>query len=236
LTIEVVSVSTEEFILFDREHNAAVCDGRLERRALSESRSVAVHWGVPCLGLRVDGRLVSINVTNFSKRPRKNAWGKYINWYLSYTIPSERFKGHATSLALHVEQLAVEHGYSRLKSLAGYYPGVRLHMRMGHHFWGIGKGGALIVDTPISAETFPDGIPIEARNALDKAIKVGHVPAGRLNSEADPQFTPNVPRLMDAADIRKALLNPPFSHDVELGSIRETTLGAALERYMKNRR
>jgi len=202
-------VTPDDFKIFDATWNHPDSDDKTSRRMLSESRSVVVHWGTPCRGLWVDGDLITVNVTSFSKRPRKNAWGRYLNFYLAYTRPLDRYKGYATHLAQTIEKMAVGQGYSRLKSLAGSYAGVRLHMAMGHHFWGIGKGGALIVDTPISDEKFPEGVPIEARNATAKAIAAGWAPIGQLSS--DPMtFTPTEPKRMDVEDIRLALLRPPF--------------------------
>ncbi|CAB4189931.1 NAT_SF domain containing protein [uncultured Caudovirales phage] len=165
--LERVEVSPEEFQEFNLEHNKpSEEEDKNNRRILNDGNPVVVRWGIRCMGLKLDGKLVSINVTNFSKRPRKNAWGRYLNFYLAYTLPHLRRQGLATNLLEFIEASAIEQGYSRMKSLAGSWGGVRLHMSKGHHFYGVGKGGALIVDTPLaSGMPFPEGIPIEARNA-----------------------------------------------------------------------
>jgi len=155
-----------------------------------------MQWGVPCLGLLVCGELLSVNVTNFSKSKRKNAWGRYLNFYLAYTVPEHRYKGYASRLVEHVERTALEQGYNRMKSLAGSYAGVRLHMRFGHQFWGIAKRGEFMVDTPLrSGDEWPEGIPIEARNGslephrmdleeIAAALMVPRFGTTRLPSEA----------------------------------------------------
>jgi GNAT superfamily N-acetyltransferase len=162
----IVGVTPSEFAEFDRLHNHAPLDDRISRQMLSGSRVAVMSWGVPCIGLKVDDVLISVNVTNFSKSKRKNAWGRYLNFYLAYTVPEYRHQGYASRLVEHVERTAIEQGYNRMKSLAGSYAGVRLHMRFGHTFWGIAKKGEFIVDTPLkSGDEWPEGIPIEARNA-----------------------------------------------------------------------
>lgn len=163
---EIVSVTPNEFAIFDQRHNHAPLDDKISRSMLSGSRVTVMSWGVPCLGLLLNGELVSVNVTNFSKRARKNAWGRYLNFYLAYTVPEHRLKGYASRLVEHVEKTAIEGGWNRMKSLAGSYGGMRLHMHFGHQFWGIAKKGEFIVDTPLrGGDEWPDGVPIEARNA-----------------------------------------------------------------------
>ena len=165
--IEIVAMTPEEFTVFDNKwNNVREETDKIARRTLGEGRPIIIRWGYPCLGLKVDGEILSINVTSFSKRPRKNAWGRYLNFYIAYTVPAHRHKGYATQLATHIEQIGIDGGWDRIKSLAGSYGGVRLHMGMGHHFYGIGKGGALVMDSPLkSGEVWPDTLPIEARNA-----------------------------------------------------------------------
>jgi len=204
--IEIVPVTPSEFAIFDQHYNYAPLDDKVSRSMLSGSRVAVMSWGVPCLGLKVNDELVSLNVTNFSKRPRKNAWGRYLNCYLAYTRPEDRRKGYATKLMEHIEEQAIVQGYSRMKSLAGSYLGVRLHMRMGHQFWGVArfKKGELIVDTPLKAgDPFPEGIPIEARGIIPDCA------------------------LMSGADLTVALQQPPFNVTNQNGSI---------HRYMERRR
>jgi GNAT superfamily N-acetyltransferase len=170
---EVVPVSPSEFALFDQLHNHAPLDDKVSRSMLSGSRVAVMSWDVPCIGLLVDNELVSVNVTNFSKSKRKNAWGRYLNFYLAYTVPEHRYKGYASLLVEEIEQRAIAGGWNRMKSLAGSYAGVRLHMHFGHHFYGIAKKGELIVDTPLrSGDEWPEGIPIEARNAGEAPFRM----------------------------------------------------------------
>ena len=162
---EIVSVSPEEFKEFCRDAALRV-DDKTSRNMLNESKITVALYGAPCIGLLVDGNLLSINVTAFQKSARKNAWGRYINFYLAYTMPEYRYKGFASMLVEHIEQKALELGYNRMRSLAGSYAGVRLHMHFGHQFWGIAKKGELIVDTPLrNGDEWPDGVPERARTA-----------------------------------------------------------------------
>lgn len=188
----IISVTPTKFEIFDRAHNSASLDDKTSRSMLSGSRVAVMSWDVPCIGLMVDNELVSVNVTNFSKSKRKNAWGRYLNFYLAYTIPEHRYKGYASLLVAEIEKRAIEGGWNRMKSLAGSYAGVRLHMHFGHQFWGIAKKGELIVDTPLQAgDEWPEGVPIEARNAGAE------------------------PKRMDAEAIRQALLQPRFGVSIE---------------------
>ena len=172
--LTIVPVTQGDFARFDELHNYAPLDDKISRSMLSGSRVAVMSWNVPCIGLMVDGELVSVNVTNFSKSKRKNAWGRYLNFYLAYTVPEHRHKGYASLLVEEIERRAIEGGWNRMKSLAGSYAGVRLHMHFGHQFWGIGKkNGELVVDTPLrSGDEWPEGVPIEARNATDNPTRM----------------------------------------------------------------
>lgn len=110
--------------------------------------------------------LVSINVTRFQGSKAKNGWGRYANWIIAYTLPPYRQQGIATRLEFHVERVAVQEGMRRLKSLAGTWGGVRLHIACGHVFWGLARGGELAVDCPLPGQDgFPAGVPVEVRAA-----------------------------------------------------------------------
>jgi GNAT superfamily N-acetyltransferase len=160
----IIPITPSEFERFDKEHNSALLDDKMSRSMLSGSRTAVMAWGTPCIGLMVDYELLSVNVTSIHKKP-KNAWGRYINVYLAYTVPAHRYKGYASTLVEHLEKEALAEGCTRMKSLAGSWAGVRLHMHFGHHFYGVAKNGELVVDTPlISGLTFPDGIPVDVRN------------------------------------------------------------------------
>jgi GNAT superfamily N-acetyltransferase len=128
----------------------------------------------------VDGKAASFNATYFSRGKKKNAWGRYVNFHLAYTFPEYRFHGFATQLSRFVEEEARKQGYHRLKSLCQSYAGFRLHLALGHGFYGIqaatahrGKdgAGALVVDAPIKMDwQFPtDTAPIEARCCAEPA-------------------------------------------------------------------
>jgi GNAT superfamily N-acetyltransferase len=131
--------------------------------------------------LFTDNRAASFNATYFSRGKKKNGWGRYVNWHLAYTLPEFRRQGFARKLARAVELEARKAGYHRLKSLCQTQLGYFLHRSLGHQCWGpfvkaIGQRaaggeksrGALVVDTPLRTDwQFPEGIPIEARCALD---------------------------------------------------------------------
>lgn len=163
----LVSVTPEEFTAFDKEHNSALLDDKMSRSMLSGSRTAVMAWGTPCIGLMIDNELQSINVTSIHKKA-KNAWGRYINVYLAYTVPVYRYKGYASILIRHLEEQALAEGCKRMKSLAGSWAGVRLHMHFGHHFYGVAKQGEIVVDTPLAPGLeFPEGIPVDVRNRAE---------------------------------------------------------------------
>jgi GNAT superfamily N-acetyltransferase len=202
-------VSPNEFRIFDQRHNHAPLDDKISRQMLSESKIVVSLYGAPIIGFEVDGELVSINITSFAKSKRKNAWGRYVNFYLAYTVPDHRYKGYASQLVSHIERIALEQGYNRMKSLAGSYAGVRLHMHFGHQFWGIAtKRGELIVDTPLrSGDEWPDGVPEKARTAGSDL------------------------HLMGVEEIASALLAPRFS--VNFQPMPEKTMADYVERWRR---
>jgi GNAT superfamily N-acetyltransferase len=151
-------------------------------------------YGATLFGGWLGDELVTVNATRFSKGKKKNAWGRYTNFYLAYTVPSHRRRGYAVALQRHVEELAVGLGYHRLKSLTQSYLGLRLHMSLGHHFWGVNAKNEIIVDTPLVAKDWPtDTVPMEAR-----AVKDPHLLSeGELvNILRKPPFEMAVPEIV----------------------------------------
>lgn len=111
-----------------------------------------------------DGRLISFNATRFNKRTDKDGWGRYINWFIAYTLPQFRRKGYACGLQLHIEALGRERGYHRVKSLIESYAGFRLHLALAHQLWGVNARNEILVDAPIHPSwRFPEGAPPMAR-------------------------------------------------------------------------
>jgi GNAT superfamily N-acetyltransferase len=112
--------------------------------------------------------VLSLNITRGSSlaKRRKNAWGRYVNFFYAYTLPMARRMGHARALAVAVEERAAALGYHRIKSLAGTLKGYHLHRTLRHDFWGVTPEGELVVDAPLLAWTgapSPSGVPVEAR-------------------------------------------------------------------------
>lgn len=120
--------------------------------------------------------VVSVSAHYFGRSPRKNAWGRYTNWMLAYTVPEKRRMGHATALEEFMELTARMAGLDRMRSLAQSVGGARLHLRMGHQFWGVTGRGELIVDTPLEQGLeWPSGIPERARSAANKGGRLGRM-------------------------------------------------------------
>jgi hypothetical protein len=138
------------------------------------NKAVLEQWGrLPfntdhCFGLIVDGETVSYLAARFSTKKHKNAWGRYLSWHFSYTPVVNRRCGFASRLFRDVQQLAYFQGFQRVKSVCQTYLGFRLHLSLGHEFWGLDKkNGTLVVDAALNPEDrFPEGVPIEARCAL----------------------------------------------------------------------
>lgn len=96
----------------------------------------------------VDGVPVTLNATHFGKR-KKNSWEPYANWYIAFTVASERRQGHAKHLARYVQNLACNAGCVRLKALAGTYHGLMLHNALEDQFWAITDKLEVQIDTPL---------------------------------------------------------------------------------------
>jgi hypothetical protein len=128
------------------------------------ARCLMAHHSDTCFGFKLDGHYVSFASVRFSARPRKNAWGRYVDWHVVYTPVDLRRKHYATQLWLAIKERAISEGYDRVKSVAKGKLGYYLHRSLGHQFWGWDKGGrGLVVDSPLTNAEFPTGVPIEAR-------------------------------------------------------------------------
>lgn len=114
--------------------------------------------GTPYLRV-LDGNPISLNITRLSNRKRRDAWGRYSNFYLAYTLPEYRKQGHATALCRWIQETLASEGYDRMKSLAGSWAGFRLHLALGDIFWGKAENGCLVVDSPLHSGSFPSTIP-----------------------------------------------------------------------------
>ena len=121
-----------------------------------------------CFGLKIDGHTVSFSSVRFTTRPRKNAYGRYADWHVAYTAPQLRRRHYATDLWNEIRLLAIAAGHDRVKSIAKGKLGFYLHRSLGHQFWGWDKGGrGLVVDSPLIEKAYPDGVPVEARCAIN---------------------------------------------------------------------
>jgi GNAT superfamily N-acetyltransferase len=145
--------------------------GDIYRKSDKEYKGITSNWGIyldrfsaSVFGVETNEGIISVNATYFSKRPKKNGWGRYINCYLAYTAPEHRRKGFATGLQRWIEQQAREKGYHRVKSLVGSYAGFRFHQSLGHSFWGVNDRNEIYVDAPIRKDwEFPTTVPQEGR-------------------------------------------------------------------------
>lgn len=112
--------------------------------------SLYSFWGAVCY-VAYNGAQdapVSIHQAKIGKR-KKNVWEPYMNWYGAYTLPAYRRQGYASQLYRTVEQLAVDVGCRRVKSLAGSSAGLGLHRSLGHQCWGLTPTGECFVDSPL---------------------------------------------------------------------------------------
>lgn len=131
---------------------------------LSPQRSVdLLHWGS-----FVEGQLVSAHAVSWSKKKRNDAWGRYINSYWGFTLPEWRFQGHGEALFWHIQREARAAGYDRMKSLIQTIGGVRLHLHLGHSYWGTTEDGMVVVDTPLAPDVSEPatGAPMQVRTRV----------------------------------------------------------------------
>lgn len=140
--------------------------GDLPSKRVLQQVDLCGFYGARCWAiLHPRGFLISFNMTKLGKR-KKNAWEPYANWYLAYTILSQRRKGYAKTLGYHVRGIAQEAGCVRIRSLAGSWAGLCMHASLGDHFWGLTSKPEVVVDSPLVDRQFPDGIPGAVRNAM----------------------------------------------------------------------
>lgn len=179
-TASVSSLQSERIISAEV---ALACRGYLSNLDRYESYGAEV-W----LKWQDDGP-VSLNATRIGASKTPNAWGRYANWYLAFTLPLWQRRGHAAELQRKVESVAVERGALRVKSLIQSFGGLRLHLALGHQIWALNPAGELVVDTPLSGVTksFPPGVPIKARKhagdrwapmGLEELQRIAFDPAG----------------------------------------------------------
>lgn len=109
-----------------------------------------MFWGATTYALYNGTRAdpIALIQMKLGKR-RKNVWEPYANWYGAYTREAYRRQGHATRLYRVLEQLAVDAGCRRVKSLAGSSAGLGLHASLGHQCWGLTLTGEVFVDSPL---------------------------------------------------------------------------------------
>lgn len=119
-----------------------------------------LHWGS-----YEAGQLVALHALSWSKKKRNDAWGRYVNSYYGYTLPSARFRGHGEALFRHVQVVARQAGYDRIKSLIQSIGGVRLHLHLEHDYWGVDPHGMILVDARLAPDvTEPaDSVPMQVR-------------------------------------------------------------------------
>jgi GNAT superfamily N-acetyltransferase len=136
------------------------------------------------------GQPRSIHIARFTRGRSHDAWGRYITFHLGYTLPGHRFLGHGLALVKHVEQVAADEGYDRIRSTIQSWGGLRLHLAAGHRFWGKNEKNELVVDSALLGrdDLFPYGIPKRARKystyemstaeLIEHAVNVYEVPLG----------------------------------------------------------
>jgi hypothetical protein len=122
---------------------------RSERDLLNTMRT-SKFYGCRVFAYVIEGQAQSFSAIKYQSSPRKNAWGRYLNWYYAYTIPHCRQVGLATELQRWVEETSLG-DYQRLKSLAGSWLGYKLHRSLRHHVWGLTEKDELLIDTPLCA-------------------------------------------------------------------------------------
>jgi len=117
------------------------------------------------------GQALHIHIAKIGKR-KKNKWEPYLNWYTAYTHVDHRRQGHARRVAMLVRDIAIEAGCVRLKSLAGTYAGLRLHMSLGDECWGKTADDEIIIDTPLVSGDW-SGIPPNAQAGVLRKMPAG---------------------------------------------------------------
>jgi GNAT superfamily N-acetyltransferase len=125
---------------------ARIAEGR--RHPVVAELDMTLFRGARCWAVYEGETITHIHASKFGKR-KKNKWEPYWNWYIAYTHPDYRRQGLAKEVSVQVQEMAVEAGCVRLKSLAGTFGGLRLHMSRGDQLWGYDERGEVVVDTPL---------------------------------------------------------------------------------------
>lgn len=125
------------------------------------------RYGDEAFVLYDNGVAVAVASAHFHTE-RKNAWTPYVNWVVVWTRPESRLRGHGRALSDFIRAEARARGCVRLRSIAASREGVAFHYSLGDRMWGRTREGTVLVDTPLDARDFPDGIPIEARSVTSR--------------------------------------------------------------------
>lgn len=136
---------------------------KTDNRVIADAR-LMLYRRVPIWVGFVNGSPVTLHAAHLGKK-KDNAWTPYANSYIAFTRMSERRKGHASELFLHVRKIATEHGCVRMKALIGTTLGVRFHQHFRDHIWAVNDRHMLVVDTPLVDSTkFPaEATPMSVR-------------------------------------------------------------------------
>lgn len=165
--VHIASVTKEEAKAFGilakkdlSEHplQGTILEAKRNKEMVNEIDLDLFRGGTPFL-LFENSQPVSLHITRMSSRKRKDAWGRYCNFYLAYTLPSHRYKGYASALCTFVQDQLQAEGYDRMKSLIGSWGGFRLHLSLGHTLWGLAPNGCIVVDFPLRKGIFPSSTP-----------------------------------------------------------------------------
>lgn len=164
-----VELAPQELKLWVEQSMSAVEDSR-ERMMLGSDFRLAVFYGCRITGILTEtGEVASVNLTRYQRKPAKNAWGKYINWMYTFTLPALRRRRYAYDLQAELEQGAVVAGYKRVRSLSISWKCAMMHRRLGHEFWGKNDRGELVIESPLCMFagrplwSFPATTPYNAR-------------------------------------------------------------------------
>ncbi len=125
---------------------ARLAEGR--RHPVVAELDMTLFRGAQCWAVYAGEDIVHLHASKFGKR-KKNKWEPYWNWYIAYTHPAHRRQGLAKKVSERIHHMATEAGCVRMKSLAGTFGGLRLHLSRGDELWGYKESGEVVVDTPL---------------------------------------------------------------------------------------